>query len=96
MAMAYHHYVMAKNKLKQKLRSTPVGYSPIRMRSAPRISCDSDFSTSKGEPTGALYGLSTMLIKIAEQLKPDYIVARADLPGPQCATNFLKHTKRRA
>ena len=41
-----------------------------------------DFSTSKGEPTGALYGLSAMLIKIIEDLKPDYVVAAYDLAGP--------------
>lgn len=39
-----------------------------------------DFSNSKGEPTGALYGLSTMLMKIITDLKPDYIVACYDLP----------------
>ena len=41
-----------------------------------------DFSTASGEPTGALYGLSTMLIKIINELKPDYLVACFDLPGP--------------
>ena len=41
-----------------------------------------DFSTSKGEPTGALYGLSTMLVKIINELKPDFLVACFDLPGP--------------
>jgi DNA polymerase I len=40
-----------------------------------------DFASSKGEPTGALYGLSTMLIKIIQDLKPDYIAACLDLPG---------------
>ena len=39
-----------------------------------------DFSTSKGEPTGALYGLITMLLKIAADLKPNYIIAALDLP----------------
>ncbi len=39
-----------------------------------------DFMSSKGEPTGALYGLSTMLMKIITDLKPDYIVACYDLP----------------
>ncbi len=39
-----------------------------------------DFSTSSGEPTGGLYGLSTMLFKIVEELKPDYIAAAYDLP----------------
>jgi DNA polymerase-1 len=39
-----------------------------------------DFMSSKGEPTGALYGLSTMLMKIITDLKPDYIVAAYDLP----------------
>ncbi|MFA5841640.1 MAG: DNA polymerase [Candidatus Paceibacterota bacterium] len=41
-----------------------------------------DFATSKGEPTGALYGLTTMLIKIIKDLKPDYIIACYDLPEP--------------
>ena len=39
-----------------------------------------EFLSSKGEPTGALYGLSTMLMKIITDLKPDYIVACYDLP----------------
>lgn len=41
-----------------------------------------DFSTSDGTPTGALYGLCTMLIKAVGDLKPDYIVAAYDLPKP--------------
>ena len=40
-----------------------------------------DFESSKGEPTGALYGLCTMLIKIIQELKPNYIAACFDLPG---------------
>ncbi|HNW71409.1 MAG TPA: DNA polymerase [Candidatus Paceibacterota bacterium] len=39
-----------------------------------------EFLSSKGEPTGALYGLSSMLMKIISDLKPDYIVACYDLP----------------
>lgn len=41
-----------------------------------------DFASSKGVPTGALYGLSTMLIGIIDDLKPDYVVACFDLPKP--------------
>ena len=41
-----------------------------------------DFSSSKGEPTGALYGLITMLVRIAQELKPDYIAAAFDLAQP--------------
>ncbi len=41
-----------------------------------------EFSSPKGEPTGALYGLSAMLIKLILDLKPDYIVACYDMPGP--------------
>ncbi|PIP86974.1 hypothetical protein COW81_02735 [Candidatus Campbellbacteria bacterium CG22_combo_CG10-13_8_21_14_all_36_13] len=41
-----------------------------------------DFTSSRGEPTGALYGLSTVLMKIIKDLKPDYIVAAFDLPKP--------------
>ncbi|MGH7249980.1 MAG: 5'-3' exonuclease, partial [Minisyncoccia bacterium] len=39
-----------------------------------------EFMSSKGEPTGALYGLSSMLMKIITELKPDYIIACYDLP----------------
>ena len=39
-----------------------------------------DFMSSKGEPTGALFGLSSMIMKIVTDLKPDYIVACYDLP----------------
>lgn len=39
-----------------------------------------DFASSTGEPTGALYGLANMLMKIISDLKPDYIVACYDLP----------------
>ncbi|MES2007195.1 MAG: DNA polymerase [Patescibacteria group bacterium] len=41
-----------------------------------------DFASSKGEPTGALYGLVSMLLRIVAELKPDYVVAAFDLPGP--------------
>ena len=40
-----------------------------------------DFTDSRGKPTGALYGLILMLLKIIDELKPDYIVAARDLPG---------------
>ncbi len=39
-----------------------------------------DFMSNDGVPTGALYGLSNMLMKIVSDLKPDYIVACYDLP----------------
>lgn len=41
-----------------------------------------EFKSSKGEPTGALYGLCTFLIKLTKDLKPDYIIACNDLAGP--------------
>ncbi len=37
-----------------------------------------DLSASDGTPTGALYGLMTMLLKSIADLKPDYIVAARD------------------
>lgn len=41
-----------------------------------------DFTSATGEPTGALYGLSSMLIRIINDLEPDYIAACYDLPKP--------------
>ncbi len=52
-----------------------------------------DFSTASGQPTGALYGLSTMLIKIIEDLKPDYVIACYDLPGPTYRHEAFKEYK---
>lgn len=40
------------------------------------------FANSEGTPTGALYGLLSMLIRIVEELKPDYVIAAYDLPKP--------------
>src|SRR3989344_4866780 len=41
-----------------------------------------DFVSSQGEPTGGLYGLTTMLLRIIGDLKPDYLIACYDLPAP--------------
>lgn len=41
-----------------------------------------DFSAPDGTPTGALYGLSAMLLRIIQDLSPDYIAACYDLPKP--------------
>ncbi len=51
------------------------------------------FSSSKGEPTGALYGLAAMLIKITADLKPDYLVAAYDLPKPTYRHEAYKEYK---
>ena len=41
-----------------------------------------DFSSAKGEPTGGLYGTILMLVKIIDELKPDYIIACYDMAEP--------------
>ncbi len=41
-----------------------------------------DFRSAAGEPTGALYGLSTFLMKAIKDITPDYIIAAYDLPEP--------------
>ena len=40
------------------------------------------FATRDGRPTGALYGFIHMVLKIYEEIKPDYIAACFDLPKP--------------
>lgn len=37
--------------------------------------------TPSGEPAGAVYGFTTILLRILRELKPDYIAAAFDLPG---------------
>ena len=52
-----------------------------------------DFVSVKGEPTGGLYGVTTMLMKIIDELKPDYIVACYDLPGGTFRNEVYKNYK---
>lgn len=52
-----------------------------------------DFSSPSGEPTGALYGVVAMLLKIIEELKPDYIAACYDLPEPTYRHEAFKEYK---
>ncbi len=41
-----------------------------------------DLAAPSGEPTGALYGLASFLLKIGDDLAPAHIVAAYDLPEP--------------
>jgi DNA polymerase-1 len=52
-----------------------------------------DFSSPSGEPTGALYGVVAMLLKIIEELKPTYIAACYDLPEPTYRHEAFKEYK---
>ncbi len=52
-----------------------------------------DFASSKGEATGALYGLSLMIMNIIDKLHPDYIVACYDLPQPTHRHEVYKEYK---
>lgn len=39
-----------------------------------------EFRTGGGFPTGALYGLITMILRIVDELKPNYVIAAYDMP----------------
>jgi DNA polymerase-1 len=52
-----------------------------------------DFANSKGEPTGALYGIVAMLVNIINEIKPDYIAACFDLPKPTFRHQVYKEYK---
>ncbi len=41
-----------------------------------------DLATPSGEPTGALYGLASFLLKVGDDLAPKHIIAAYDLPEP--------------
>ncbi len=78
----------AKKKTARDASATSAGGKPLRV-----VILDSHavlhrayhaipgLSSSKGEPTGALYGLTTMLLKAIDDLEPDYFIAARDLPG---------------
>src|SRR3989338_688762 len=51
------------------------------------------FKSSKGEPTGALYGLAIMLFSIIKEFNPDQIIAAFDLPGPTFLDEMYKEYK---
>ena len=38
--------------------------------------------SQKGEPTNAVYGFASILLKVIRDLKPDYMIATFDLPAP--------------
>jgi DNA polymerase-1 len=52
-----------------------------------------ELTSPAGEAVGALYGLSTMLMRIVKELSPDYIVATYDLPGPTHRHEVYKEYK---
>lgn len=52
-----------------------------------------EFTGPDGQPTGALYGLSSMLLRIATDLKPDYVAACYDLPGATVRHEAFEHYK---
>lgn len=45
-------------------------------------SMPSSFSSSDGTPTGAIYGFSSMLLKLIQNVKPDYISVAFDRSAP--------------
>lgn len=50
-------------------------------------------TTRSGEQTNAVYGFATTLIKVLEDLKPDYIAASFDLEGPTFRHEAFKEYK---
>ncbi len=50
-------------------------------------------TTPKGEPIGAVYGLSQVILKIWREIKPDYIAACFDRPEPTFRKEVFKEYK---
>jgi DNA polymerase-1 len=81
---------MAKKETKTKKRLVILDTHAILHRAYHAMP---DFASSKGEPTGALYGLISMLVRIATELEPDYIAATLDLPKPTHRHIAYEHYK---
>jgi DNA polymerase-1 len=47
----------------------------------------------KGEPTGAVYGFASMILKALNELRPDYVAAAFDLPWPTFRHEKFKEYK---
>jgi DNA polymerase-1 len=52
-----------------------------------------NLSTSKGFPTNAIYGFTTMLMKVAGEKKPDYLAVAFDPKGPTTRHEVFKEYK---
>ena len=52
-----------------------------------------DFKTKAGEPTGGLYGLIALLLKLVNDLAPDHIIACYDRPEPTFRDAVYKEYK---
>jgi DNA polymerase-1 len=51
------------------------------------------FSSSSGEPTGALFGVGNMLLRVINEVQPDYVVACYDLPQKTFRHHAYEHYK---
>lgn len=40
------------------------------------------FTTSSGQPTGAVFGVASMLLRFLDEEAPDYVAVASDAPGP--------------
>ncbi|HUY62598.1 MAG TPA: DNA polymerase [Candidatus Paceibacterota bacterium] len=70
---------MAKRRLKTRPRLVLLDAHAIIHRAYHALP---EFTGPSGEPTGALYGLVSMLLKLITDLAPDYLAACYDLPKP--------------
>jgi len=52
-----------------------------------------NFRSSKGEPTGALYGLAMMVLSIIKEFKPEQIIACFDMAEPTFRDELYKEYK---
>lgn len=55
-----------------------------------------DMSTAQGEPTNATYGFASMLLKVLEEHKPDYIAATFDAGDSARTERYAEYKAQRA
>src|SRR3989344_3461831 len=75
---------------RQKIKLVLIDANAIIHRAFPALP---PLTSPTGEPTNAVYGFTTILLRILREVKPDYVVAAFDTPKPTFRHKAYKEYK---